>query len=435
MAEPIKRQLSYRGPLDSASVNRSLEDFSETLKSLKASLEDIDSELSRRRIDESLGNQDSVFAARDKETALELASVLSSIKGTDTTQSQFFSFFDAKNVHYEVEDGIGGSDGYPVSRRCRADTKFGQVTPPFNGIRSMFWSAGVGEDESVILPSASVGYEEISSQAADFVEATDGRNALDASSRDPYLIRAVYPLDSDVAEAKFNVNIVVPQTIITQANCLTLEPAPELRCGITGVKYSDSALVATTAIPGMDTINNNSPLYDTAPVRYFFDTVSIVSLQVQLSSKHFVVENGRKVFYLGFREVGLYLVEFDQTWTNSPGAFTNNGMFVKLEIPTVAGVTPASTYFDTIEAVDTSGALATGLAPTGTPIGTDTGIRVMVFEDDTVSSVVLDSVGGSFPYTVTGSRDHLWLAIELDRNNATGDVPILTGLHVKYTVK
>lgn len=434
MTNPVKRQLPFSGPLDSEVINRSLEDFSESLKDVREEVEEIDSELSRRRLDQALSNQGSVFSSRRRERDVELASELVDIKGTSTSQDQFFSFFDTEFVHFEVHDG-GNTEGYPVNRRCRVDAKFGQVTPPFNGIKSMFWTPGVGDDETVVMPEVSVSYEELSSQAADIIETTDGRNAFDSSSNDPYLIRAVYPLDSDVAEAKFNVNIVVPQTIITQANSLTVEMAPELRCGITGINYSDSALIATTSIPGMPTINDNNPLYDAPPQRFFFDTVSVVSLQIQLTSKHFVVENGRKVFYLGFREVGLYLVEFDQTWTNNPGGFTNNGVIVKLEIPQVSGITPDSTYFDTIEIIETSPELADGLAPTGTPVGTNTGVHVMVFEDDTLGSVAFDSVTGSFPYTVTGSRDHLWLAIELDRNNATGDVPVLEGLHVEYTTK
>ena len=126
------------------------------------------------------------------------------------------------------------------------------------------------------------------------------------------------------------------------------------------------------------------------------------------------------------------MVDWDQTWSNTT-AFTNNGFFIKLSIPQVEGIAPSPAYFNSIEEIATNPAVGTSTVPTGT----DTGVRIRIFYDDLLTTAgTWDSISsGPLPFTVPGDTDHVWLAIELDRNNGSGLVPLLTGLEVKYTIK
>ena len=429
----IKRQVPARGPLESHVINQIVEDTQVEVSRIAAKVTETEAELSRRRLDSALSRPAGANGnyQRRWENQVELASELQTIINTSEPQRKVFSFFDSEFVHYKVWDGMTAT-GYPVSHRCPVDTTYGQVILPYNGFKSLFWSAtGDARSGSLFTPQVTVTRSEMSDVSAARIEASDPRSAFDGSSLDPYLIKAIYDVDTDVEEVRFDINIQVPQAIARQANVLTIEPAPELRCSIAGIQYSPTSVVANTNIPGIPTINDNNPLYDTNPQRFIFNTLFITSLKITLTSKHFSIENGRKVFTLGFREVGLFLVDWDSTWSNSPGSFTNNGLFVKLEIPQVAGITPTNCYFDDIVAVYTNDELAESV----NAAGTSTGVRVMVFEDDTLTPVAFDSVGGTFPYTVSGNRDHLWLAVELDRNNTQGRVPTLDSLVVEYTVK
>lgn len=434
MPNPAKIQFPERGPIVSRDLNKFFEDVKEELARLSEQVEEQQSELSRRRLDEALSRAAGAAASaqRKLEEKIKLASEVVDIIDTTTVQTQTHTFFDGDGIHYLVDDGAGNLNGYDINRRCRLESKYGQMSLPINGIKSMFWSPGIDSEESVYMPETAISIEELSSQAADIIETTDARNAFDSTSRDPYLIRAVYPLDSDVTEAIFNVNIKVPQDIVRRANVLSLDPVPDGRCFITGIKYSDSALIATTVIPGLPTINVNNPIYDSTSIRFTFDTIDIVSLQIQIGSKHYEIENGRKVFYVGFRELGLFLVDWDQTWSNTT-AFTNNGFFIKLSIPQVEGIAPSPAYFNSIEEIAINPAVGTSTVPTGT----DTGVRVRIFYDDLLTTAgTWDSISsGPLPFTVPGDTDHVWLAIELDRNNGSGLVPLLTGLEVKYTIK
>lgn len=435
MADIQIRQIPHRGAVNSRDFNLFMDEVKTELDRVSDKVIANEASLDRRRQDDALSRPAGANGnfQRRYEEMVALASEIENIIDTDTEQRQVFSFFDAQHIHYVVDDGVGGTTEYPVANRLQVDANFGQVLLPHNGIRSMFWSANADDEtESIYTPDVQASYTEQSAVAADKVETTSIRNATDGSSLDPYLIRAVYDLDTDVEEVKFDITIQVPQEITRQANMLTVECAPELRCAIEDIKYSSNTVTPTTAIPGLPTINRNNPLYDTKPVRFLFNTINITSLKLTLTSKHWVVENGRKVFYLGMRELGLFLVDWDQTWTQPVGAvFTNNGFFIKLELPQIDGITPDVAYFDDIT-IKTSPGLATAET---VGQGTSTGVRVRLFEDDNLNSVAFDSVGGSFPHTMSADKSHVWLAVELDLNNTSGVIPVLESLVAEYTIR
>lgn len=436
----LKRQFPHRGALDSSEINAFVEDVAVALERVQEDIAENESELSRRRLDDALSRVAGANGnyQRRRELEVEKANELVDIIGTSNTQKRILSFYDAVNVHSVVDDGSGGTTEFPVARRCPVDTKYGQVTLPVNGFKSLFWSATADDQgESLFLPEVRVGYSELSAIAADKVTASDPRNAFDGSSLDPYLIRAVYSIDADIEEVIFDVNIQVPQDIERRANVLSIEPAPELKCAITSVEYSPTGTVGNTAIPGMPTISRNQPIYDSNPRRWFFPQQNFTALKVRLSSRHFEIENGRKVFYVGLRELGLFLADWDQTWSNTIGAagFSNNGIILRVDLPEVDGISPDTVYFDDLEGLWTNDELAESAGATGT----STGIAAAIYDDDTFSAPIWDSLSDpaldSTPVTVAGSKDHLWIVIELDRNNSAGVVPVLENLVFEYTVK
>lgn len=436
MRNPVRRQIPRRGPISSHDFNETVSEFAEVSARLQESVNETKDQLDRRRIDDALsrGAGAGAWAAAKFDEDLKTADALHAALSASTSVQKRFNFFSADDVHYVVDQG-GSDEGYPLNRRLRLDTRYGQVSLPFNGLKSLFWTPSTEDAGEVVLPEIQVSIEDLSSSVGS-VETNNERNAFDASSLDPYLIRVSYPLDSDVTEAQFNVNVVVPQELSGVANLLTFEPAPELHCNVTSIKYSDSALIGTLEIPGLPTISVNEPLYEVAPQRFFFASIDVLSLQIQLSTKHFVYENGRKVFYLGFREIGLFEVSLDETWSNTgSGVFTNNGILLKLEIPLLSGIAPVAT-FDEIVGLRTTPQVSFAVGSGGS----DTGVRVRIYDDDALSNEIYDSytdgqISAGSPVTVGSSKTHVWIAIELDRNNLDLVIPVLEGLVMDYTVQ
>jgi len=435
MGEIQIRPIPNRGAVNSRDFNLFMDEVKTELDRVSDIVTVNEAEIDRRRLDDALSRPAGANGnyQRRYEELVGLASDISTIIDTTTKQRQVFSFLDAQHVHHVIDDGVGGTTQFPIANRLTVDSNFGQALLPHNGIRSMFWSANSDDEtESIFTPAVESAFTEQSTIAADKVEVTSIRNATDGSSLDPYLIRAVYDINTDIEEVKFDVVIQVPQEISRQANMLTIEPAPELRCSIEDIKHSATTVSPTTLIPGLPTINRNNPIYDTKPLRFLFNTIFITSFKITLTSKHYVIENGRKVFYVGLRELGLFLVDWDQTWVQPVGAvFTNNGFFIKLEVPQVDGITPVNTFLNDIDIL-TSPELATAET---VGQGTSTGVRIRLFEDDTLSAVDADSVGGGFTHTMVADSDHAWLAVELDLNNTSGVIPLLETLVVDYTLR
>lgn len=435
MANVQIRQVPTRGPFGARDFNLFMDNVKTELDRLVEKVTQNEASIDRRRQDDAISRPAGANGSSQRryEELASLAADLALIVDTATTQRQVFSFFDSQHVHYVIDDGMAGTTEYPVANRLQVDSNYGQVLLPHNGIRSMFWSANADDEtESIFTPETQAAYVEQSTVAADKIETTSIRNALDGSSLDPYLIRAVYDINTDIEEVKFDIVIQVPQDIVRQANMLTIECAPELRCAVEDIRYSDTTVSPTSLIPGLPTININNPIYDSKPIRFLFNTIFITSIKITLTSKHWVIENGRKVFYVGLRELGLFLVDWDQTWTQPVGAvFTNNGFFIKLALPQVPGITPSNIYLNEID-IKSSPELATAET---VGQGTSTGVRIRLFEDDTLGAVAADSVGGGFPHTMVADTSHAWLAVELDLNNTSGLIPILEALVVDYTVR
>jgi len=428
-------QFPNRGPIKSKDFNNFIDLISIQLSEMSEKLDANRLGLRRRRVDENIARGAGVNGNyREKyERLVKLASEAGAIVNTSTTQQQIISFLDSYQIHHVIDDTSGGTNEYPVSNRCILDSVFGQVTLPHNGIKSAFWSAsGNVDSETIFTPSVEYTYTEVSPVAADKIDVTNIRNALDGSSLEPYLIRAVYDINTDIEEVIFDLVIQVPQEITREANTLTIEPAPELKTQITNIQYSPNTITPNQTIPNTPLINKNNPLYDTKPIRLLFPKQFFTSLGIRLSSKHWAIENGRKVFYVGLRELGLHLIDWDATWSQPVGAaFNNNGFFIKLEVPKVEGISPDVCYLDTIN-IRTSPELATA---EDASLGTSTGIRVRLFEDDDLATVAADSVGGGFPHTVTIDTEYVWLNIEMDLNNTSGRIPVLEALLADYTLR
>jgi hypothetical protein len=438
MRQPVRRQMPYRGPINSRDFNESVSEMAELAATMREMVDEQNMRLDRRSVDALInkGSGTKAWKTYEKQKKIEEALGLWEAVEDETPILKTYSFYDSVGLHYTLDQGGGTVEGYELQNRLYLDTRYGEVTLPIIGLKSLFWTPTTDEVDEVVLQDLQVSTQDLSPLAG-VVEKSNYRNAFDSTTLDPFLIRASYPIDSNIDEVTFNINVVVPQSLSRVANMLTIEPSPEIGCHVTGIKYSGSSLVASNDIPGLPIINKNNPLYDTAPVRFIFDPVEVLSLQVQLSTRNFVYENGRKVFYIGLRELGLYEAEFDSNWSNTgAGVFTNNGLLVKLQLPTMQGISPIDVAFDRLVGLRTSQPLSTNTSASGTR----TGIRVMVYDDDALSNRIYDSLTDGLlseanDVTVSGDKQHLWIAVEMDRHNVNNVIPILRGMSVKYTVK
>jgi len=224
-------------------------------------------------------------------------------------------------------------DAAPVNRRAQISSSFGHATIPMNAIESRFY--GVNLITQAIVPS-----EGLSVAVTGVFDTGDGQGEIDregGSERllldegnpqlafngvniDTWVRRIELPLDSDVDQIETQLTVRVPSGTNMQGNLLTVHPHPLGSVDITGVYLAPDLADTFSAIDSFTSVEN------AGPQRWYFPATQVQQIRLRVRQRDWVEENGRKVFYVGAQEVGLYLVDWDKTW-DSAGADTANHSF------------------------------------------------------------------------------------------------------------
>jgi len=305
-------------------------------------------------------------------------------------------------------------DNIPSERRARVEPLYGQVILPYNNAVNRIYGVRTDTDDVTFLGTVTTtvtGYD----QGGTAVTGT-AKNAVNGNNQDYWIRKVKFPVASDVdyVEAEFQVDL--PGSYVTQTNMLTLHPFPLGLVDITEIKYSSTTADPSIDLPGFSAVNCASFQ------RWHYSAITTTKIKIKLRQRHFIEENGYKVFYLGLQEVLLQLIDFDKTTV--PATPSNgNGILVKIDAP--SGYT-----FNQITRFTSSPAYAVA--------GSDNGIYYRIYSDSSLTTQqwysFSDPAPQSTPLDLSSlgiSSIYVLLNLEWNSNQS----PVVENFALKYTVQ
>lgn len=307
-------------------------------------------------------------------------------------------------------------EGLPTQRRARIEPTYGQAILPYNMYAERMYAVDP-ETNAVVIPenlAFDIGDECGSAE----VEEGTFRNALNGNNRDYWIRKYTMPIHEDMDSVAATIDITLPRSLIERCNMINLHPAPLGQLDIEELKYSTTAAVPTTDLPGF------TPLRCTGFSRWHFQDTAITRLRIKIRQRNFIEEDGKKVFYLGLQEIGVRLISFDKTIGETQPT-DNNGFIAVAE-------TPEGYTFDLLKRLVSSPTYSTGLV--------DHGISIRIYTDAALTNLVWNS--GISPRLSDTNVDvsalavnKLYLLVTLQYIGALNVSPLLDNIVFGYTVR
>lgn len=228
----------------------------------------------------------------------------------------------------------------PPEHQAAVDLDFGVLLPPRNSSLSMFYDVST-DDVYTIVPREPV--YTIQAVAEYDGEVTPGSplNAFNGNNYSFWTRKISFPLYSDVAKVEAQIIVDVPRT--ADSNTLQLVPFPYGAVNIDNIEYTTDAGEAWKPLaklaPEFGEADDNgviqfTPIKSAAPTIICFQPSGIARLRISFSQDAWIEENGRKTFYYGFQEIGLWYHEWETSadvdiWD----ADKNNNIIFKISAP------------------------------------------------------------------------------------------------------
>jgi hypothetical protein len=403
----VARSHIYRGQNESAKHNASERENSydhiEIAKHINAIYNDIFTK-ARSLSSQGKANRESLLSLEENN---DINKRMNAIEGSDETYHQTFRSF-KDNVF------TTGSQTIEEARRLRMDSVYGQVTLPYNGSASLFFSRNVIEDTVFVSPSLSYSVDSIDEGSGTVTEG-QVENAFNGTNEDFWLREVSFPLDSDKESVTVRLNVNLPTSFQKNANMIQVRPSVPGWVDILDIQYSITGADPSITLPGF------SPVYNASETRHIFAPLGITKLSVTLRTRNFIQNNGRKVFLNGLEELSLELVEFDQTF-DSGKLLDNNAIITKIEAADGYKFSKIKNFFSN---------------PDYELAARDTGIYHKIFTDSTLSDLVWYSYSDPNPFdanidVAAKNTSTLYVVTMLEYTTALGTPPVLDHFALKY---
>jgi hypothetical protein len=333
-------------------------------------------------------------------------------------------------------------DNATQNRHAQIATTYGHATIPMDGIESRFYGTNLMTGAIVPAEDLSISVAGIFDKGGgdgltDYEGGTerllldegDPTLAFNGINIDTWVRRLEFPLDSDIDEIETQITVRVPSGTNAEANVAVIHPHPAGNVDITGLWVASDLGDTFAAVSGFAETAN------TWAKRWYFPGQVVQQIRVRLRQRDWVEENGRKVFYIGAQEIGVYLVDWDKTWDSAADPENNHTFLTRFDAPD-------GFAFNTLHAFRTD------------PMFTDetAGQRHLHFQvalDDALSSVVWNSDSDSAPQAsatgidLGGSATSIyvlsmlnWVASSGGAGSpyAVGTPPWMAGLGMEVTV-
>ncbi len=197
--------------------------------------------------------------------------------------------------------------------------KLGEVRPPRNNVISFFYQRDSINGLRAISRNPVV---TITSEPSDpdlKIEYNSPVNMANGSNEFYWYRKYSFPAYSDVSEVTLEFTIDVPIISGIEPNYLVVDPLPIGDLTLNSID-SDGGPIVSTPVAN-------------APAMGWETPAGITQLTFNITQENFTIENGRKVFLVGFKEIDAQFVEWDETPTSvSKDPLTDNHIEVNLEM-------------------------------------------------------------------------------------------------------
>jgi len=230
--------------------------------------------------------------------------------------------------------------GTPLSRRAMVDGLFGEATVPLNAIQSKFYSTSprtgriIPDDDLSIDVTGSFDKQdgdgvvdrEYTSQQTRLDEGTPSY-AFNGTNLDRWVRRIEFDLDSDVDSVETQITVRVPPSQNPESNVLTINPHPVGCIDILGLFTAPDLSDSFTQVSSFSSVES------TWARRWFFPAAQVQQIRIWLRQRNWVEENGKKVFYIGAEEIGLFLADWDKTYEAAGELTDNHSVVTRVDAP------------------------------------------------------------------------------------------------------
>lgn len=228
----------------------------------------------------------------------------------------------------------------PLSRRAMVDTLFGEATVPLNAIQSKFYSTSPRTGRIIPEENLSIDvtgtfdkqdgngltdYEHSDEQVS--LSTGDPELAFNGSNLDRWIRRIEFELDSDVDSVETQITVQVPASLNLEANVLSIRPHPNGSVDVTSVMTSADLTESFVQLSTFQEVENAEG------TRWHFPAAQVRQVRIWLRQRDWIEENGKKVFYIGAEEVGLFLADWDKTYDENGQLTDNHAVLVKVTAP------------------------------------------------------------------------------------------------------
>lgn len=239
-------------------------------------------------------------------------------------------------------DDVDVHPGTPLEHRIVIDRDYRIITPPRNNATSMFYDISATNPGEVVTLDPTLAYE--LTEGTGVVDPGQPLNAFNGNNNSFWVRKVSHPLSSDIEKVTMQVEITIPN-VQHESNVLQLLPFPFNSVTIEDVEYvadlgNSYQTIARIAPSWRASTDDNSiqfqPIRNADPIQIFFPPATIRKIRLTVSQDNWIEENGRKVFYYGFQEIGLWYVEYeDAKDTADPFSHTkNNNIVFRIDAPT-----------------------------------------------------------------------------------------------------
>lgn len=400
-----KRQTPQNGPLKAAVIN-------DTLDELHADIVQLGDLINRLVLDQ---NRFQRTIMREVATLRDRVAELESLD--DVRQH-----FDAENgdtlefiTDFRSLEAIDTS-AFNEARRLRVNSRFGQVTVPYNNYRSRFHIVDPRTDELFVPDTLVTTVTELDERGGTITEGTP-KNAFNGMNESYWQRDVSFPLSSDVDAVSMQLDVDVPLDFAQLANVFTIHPYPLGKVDVTQILYSVDATTPSIPLPNFTATKNVQFL------RVYFAPLGITKLRIKFRQRDWAERDGLKVFTYGAQEIDLALVEFDKT--DAVSLKDNNLLTIKIDAPSGFQFNRITNFFSN-PAADVS--------------GSPTGVFFELYADAALTNLRWASATDPDPQATPINLSALaistvYLLVGLKYQTSTQNTPVLTRVGLAYTTQ
>jgi len=334
------------------------------------------------------------------------SSYLKALRSEDV--DNFISFRTFRGPEYYLS-----YDNIDADRRARVEPIYGQALLPYNNVVNRMYAVDPETGDPILASGVDA---EVTGENEEGGTVTEGDplKAFNGWNREYWKRKVAFPLEHDVSDVAATIEVSTPDVFAGQANMLSIHPFPLGQLDIEEIKYSVDASDPSITLTGF------TPVRNAGFIRWVFPTLPISKLSIKFRQRNFIEEDGKKVFYIGAQEIGLQLVEFDQT-AGETQLTNNNSVVAVIEAPD-------GYYFGQLKRLFTIPDYATALD--------ESGIRLYIFTDEDLTAQVWSSYDDprleDTPVDVSGgSYTKLYILVNLQYLD-TGITPVLDDIVITY---